>query len=93
MRWRTESPPGTAAHPCGIVEASETLYRDLTDRWNGWRITPCGGGVGESAALLPTGGARASRSANQEAVTYFEGMAAPHLPDSSDQHGRPSISV
>ena len=74
----------------GIVEASETLYRDrLTDQVERLAYHAVRGEVWEKALHYSRqAGARAlARSANQEAVTYFEGALAAlqHLPDSPDR--------
>ena len=77
----------------GIVEASETLYRDrLTDQVERLAYHAVRGEVWEKALRYSRqAGARAlARSANQEAVTYFEGALAAlqHLPDSPDRHAQ-----
>ena len=77
----------------GIVEASETLYGDrLTEQVERLAYHAVRGEVWEKALRYSRqAGARAlARSANQEAVTYFEGALAAlqHLPDSSDQHAQ-----
>ena len=77
----------------GIVEASETLYSDrLTDQVERLAYHAVRGEVWEKALRYSRqAGARAlARSANQDAVTYFEGALAAlqHLPDSSDQHAQ-----
>ena len=74
----------------GIVEASETLYRDrLTDQVERLAYHAGRGEVWEKALHYSRqAGARAlARSANQEAVTYFEGALAAlqHLPDSPER--------
>ena len=77
----------------GIVEASETLYGDrLTEQVERLAYHAVRGEVWEKALRYSRqAGARAlARSANQDAVTYFEGALAAlqHLPDSSDQHAQ-----
>ena len=77
----------------GIVEASETLYRDrLTDQVERLAYHAGRGEVWEKALLYSRqAGTRAlARSANQEAVTYFEGALAAlqHLPDSPDRRAQ-----
>jgi predicted ATPase len=74
----------------GIVEASETLYRDrLTDQVERLAYHAVRGEVWEKALhyCRQAGARAAARSANQEAVTAVEGALAAlqHLPDSSDQ--------
>jgi predicted ATPase/class 3 adenylate cyclase len=74
----------------GIVEASETLYRDrLTDQVERLAYHAMRGEMWEKALHYSRqAGVRAlARSANQEAVTYFEGALAAlqHLPDGPDQ--------
>jgi tetratricopeptide (TPR) repeat protein len=74
----------------GIVEASETLYRDrLSDQVERLAYHAVRGEMWEQALLYSRqAGARAlARSANQEAVTAFEGALAAlqHLPDSPDR--------
>ena len=77
----------------GIVEASETLYRDrLTDQVERLAYHAVRGEVWEKALHYSRqAGARAlARSANQEAVTYFEGALAAlqHLPDSPERRAQ-----
>jgi class 3 adenylate cyclase/tetratricopeptide (TPR) repeat protein len=74
----------------GIVEASEALYRDrLSDQVERLAYHAMRGEVWEQALhYARQAGARAlARSANQEAVTAFEGALAAlqHLPDSPDR--------
>ena len=75
------------------MEASERLYRDrLTDQVERLAYHAVRGEVWERALHYGRqAGTRALvRSANQEAVAYFEGALATvqHLPDSSDQHAQ-----
>ena len=77
----------------GIVEASETLYRDrLSDQVERLAYHAVRGEVWEKALHYSRqAGARAlARSANQEAVTYFEGALAAlqHLPDSPERRAQ-----
>jgi class 3 adenylate cyclase/tetratricopeptide (TPR) repeat protein len=77
----------------GIVEASETLYRDrLTDQVERLAYHAGRGELWEKAFhYARQAGARAlARSANQEAVAAFEGALAafPHLPDSPDRRAQ-----
>jgi tetratricopeptide (TPR) repeat protein len=74
----------------GIVETSEALYRDrLTDQVERLAYHATWGEVWEKALHYSRqAGARAlARSANQEAVAYFEGALAAlqHLPDSPER--------